>query len=249
MPASKSPRASTPSTEAQHTTLLSGFATSAGSGAESLQQPARSALHDVLTALPLYPHPQTSTSNPEFQPLPTLVSLATSFLTLLSSNLTNDRLLHPLLELLAFLLEANVFHPLLDPASHQPTPVTPATPATTTTTTTTTTQRTTSFKPLALLSLVQKSHFKSSSLPKLIACVSIYRALADIPALRTPVLTKLVSMLSHPFPRVRIASAEALWVVTEDGGLKGWDWAGEGTGEAGRRRAGDVKARIVGGNV
>lgn len=52
-------------------------------------------------------------------------------------------------------------------------------------------------------------------------------------------------MLSHPFPRVRIASAEALWVVTEDEGLKGWDWSGKGASKKGKERVDEIKARVV----
>jgi hypothetical protein len=55
---------------------------------------------------------------------------------------------------------------------------------------------------MSLLSIVQKAHYKSSSIPKIMACLDIYRALAAIEAIRSLVLTKVVSMLLHPFPNV-----------------------------------------------
>jgi len=215
----KTPKSSQaiPPVNAPYITLLSGFATSAGTGAESLQQTARPALHDILTALPLSP-PSTSTPSNS----PSLLGVGAALLALLSDNLTNDRLLHPLLELTGFLLDSNALHPLLLTS--------PAPP---------------SFKPLTLLSLVQKAHYKSTSLPKLLACVSIYRSLADVPAIRAQVLTKLAGMLGHPFPSVRVASAEAMWVATAEEALKGWDWSI--AGKEGKNKAEEIKGLVLAG--
>lgn len=53
------------------------------------------------------------------------------------------------------------------------------------------------------LSLVQKAHFKSNNMQKLYLALDVYRGLANVPAIRQDVRTKLTSMLLHPFPKVR----------------------------------------------
>ena len=52
--------------------------------------------------------------------------------------------------------------------------------------------------------MVQKSHFKSNSMQKLHLALDVYRGLADIEAIRAETINKLLSMLLHPFPKVRI---------------------------------------------
>jgi len=92
--------------------------------------------------------------------------------------------------------------------------------------------------------------------PKLLVCVDIYRGLGlgfddgfgeldgvdyggdDMRVMRKEVNKKLASMLLHPFPRVRMAAAEALWVVGEVGGVG----AGTGTGYDGEGEGGVVPA-------
>jgi hypothetical protein len=63
---------------------------------------------------------------------------------------------------------------------------------------------------VSVLSVVQKSHFKSSSIPKILASLDIYRALAAVKGIRDSVLTKVISMLLHPFPNVSYALAEKI---------------------------------------
>lgn len=221
--------------ETPYLNLLTGFATSAGTGAESLQQTARAALHDVLTSLPVL---STAASPSSTQP-PTLLAAGAALITLLSQNLSNDRLLHPLLELVSFLLDSGTLHPLLHPSppfsSSKPVTVTVKATAPPT------------LKPLTLLSLIQKSHFKSTSIAKLLVCVSIYRSLADVPVIKAQVLTKLLGMLAHPFPKVRVASAEALWLVTGEEMLMGWNWVEKGTGKEARERVEAVRRKVLGG--
>ncbi len=55
-----------------------------------------------------------------------------------------------------------------------------------------------------MLFLVQKSHFKSNSIAKLLAAVHVYRGLAEVSAIHDAVLSKLISMLLHPFPKVKV---------------------------------------------
>lgn len=92
-----------------------------------------------------------------------------------------------------------------------------------------------------LLSLTQKAHFKSSHMQKIHLALDVYRGLGAIPITRHDTLTKVSSMLLHPFPKVclqypswqshlierqiRITAAECLWVLTQDETLKLHDWS------------------------
>ncbi|KAK6441033.1 hypothetical protein LTR95_002740 [Oleoguttula sp. CCFEE 5521] len=91
-----------------------------------------------------------------------------------------------------------------------------------------------------LLSTIQHLHHKSSDIPRLLVCTEIYLHLAAIPVIRGEVLKKLLSMLkTNPFPRVRVAVAEVLWVIgSGEGSVKGMgdvDWTGKGPDGKGRR--------------
>jgi hypothetical protein len=110
--------------------------------------------------------------------------------------------LHPALELLAYILSARLpFHHALTNAES-------------------------TFKWRALLSTVQKSHHKSNDIPKILAAVRVYCQMAEVAAVRGEVIKKLVGMLrTNPYPRVRIAVAEVLWVVTGEEALKAKDWS------------------------
>lgn len=61
----------------------------------------------------------------------------------------------------------------------------------------------------------QKAHYRTSSVQKLSAAIRVYRslALAEPGALRKEVVHKLVVMLLHPFPRVRMDVSEAVYLV------------------------------------
>lgn len=208
-----------------------GISSSAGAGSETLMQIARSALFTGLDELPLYP----DHANPQ---LFTLQTMLTHLLTVLSTSLTDERVLLPLLETLSFLLDAGIFGRQADPVSQIQGDGRVQTP----------------FKFLTLLSLVQKSHFKSTSLPKLLICVQIYCGLAllsepasgtsidgplppdaqALQSLRLETLKKLVGMLLHTYAKVRIAAAEALFVTVKPEAqelMKGIDW-GENGAEA-----------------
>ncbi|KAF1348011.1 armadillo-type protein [Delphinella strobiligena] len=80
-----------------------------------------------------------------------------------------------------------------------------------------------------LLALIQKSHFKSNSIPRILAAVDVYRGLAGYPSVRPEVLKKLVSMLrTNPYPRIRIAVAECLYLATGHDRLRDVDWGKPG---------------------
>ncbi|KAG9202936.1 hypothetical protein G6514_003717 [Epicoccum nigrum] len=106
----------------------------------------------------------------------TLVDFATCLVDLLKKELENDRILLPLLEGWAFLFDLQIVHRLIP----------------------------TSFNFRTLLSYIQKSHFKSTHVQKLHLALDVYRGLGTIPATRVDTLTKVSSMLLHPFPKVLI---------------------------------------------
>ena len=136
--------------------------------------------------------------------------VANALITLLSTSQTEDRVLVPLLETIAYLLDFNILQRL-----SQPSPPDGAE----------TTEQ--PFHWRKFLSLVQKAHFKSTSLPKLLAAVNVYAGLAEVQEIRKEVLKKLVSMLGHPFIKIRAAVGEVLWAVTAEEGLKDRNWGDE----------------------
>lgn len=209
----ESPSRYAPSSETPHITeeahadqellgVLEGFAISAGSSSSSTLPAAREALIEVLDRLPSNCTYGTGESVHR-----TLHDVANGLSTLLSANLTNDRVLVPLLDTMAFLFDFGLLQRLCKPK--EPPRLNQLTP----------------FNFRKLLSLVQKSHFKSTNVPKLLAAVDVYSGLAEISEIRVDVLSKLASMLLHPFPKVRNMAAEALWVATGDETLKPRVWS------------------------
>ncbi|KAB8342714.1 hypothetical protein FH972_022314 [Carpinus fangiana] len=164
--------------------ILEGFSSTAGVGPDDILQLSREALLDVLDSVVSGDHK------------PTLRRITDTIISLLRTNLSIERNIIPILELLSYLLDAGILQrmasALLDP----------------------------DFKWRTLLSLVQKAHFKSTSIQKLVVAVDVYRGLAQVPQIRVDVLNKLTGMLMHPFPTVRLAVAETLWIVTGDEVLK-----------------------------
>ncbi|KAI9842650.1 MAG: hypothetical protein M1837_007017 [Sclerophora amabilis] len=121
----------------------------------------------------------------------------------LRSNLSSDRKLVPCLETLAFLFDIGVLGKLAGVDE---------------------------FKWKTLLALVQRSHFKSGNVYKLEAAVKVYGGLTDIAPIRQEAVAKLISMLLHPFPRIRNAASDCLCVTTSmskeaSERLESTDWA------------------------
>jgi hypothetical protein len=81
-----------------------GFVSSAGMGSESVVQNSRAALLDFVAILPN----EDLSDDPRF----TLADFANCFLTLLKENITNDRVLLPLLEVISFLFDMQVMQRL-----------------------------------------------------------------------------------------------------------------------------------------
>lgn len=70
-------------------------------------------------------------------------------------------------------------------------------------------------RPKAFFTSIQRAHYKSRNIPKLQICLDVYRGLVHIDDVRAEVKKKIVSMLLHPIPAVRITAAETL--VSLDG--------------------------------
>ncbi|KAK8212148.1 tubulin folding cofactor D C terminal-domain-containing protein [Phyllosticta capitalensis] len=169
--------------------FIEGYISSAGMGSESVVQASRVALVEKLESLPV-----------ESEQI-SLIHFANGLLDVFKANLSNDRTLMPLLDVVAFLFDVQVLQRLVD----------------------------SNFKWRNLLSLVQKSHFKSNNIPKLHLALDAYRGLASVPAIRPEVMTKLASMLLHPFPKIRVSAAETLYIITANDGLKHLDWSQSAT--------------------
>lgn len=102
----------------------------------------------------------------------------------------------------------------------------------------------TSFKWRTLLSTVQKSHHKSSDVPKLLAAVNVYRGLAEVESIRGEVVKKLLSMLAtNPYPRIKIAVADVVFELLGAEEMKVVNWAEKGVAQA--KIVGDLKSRYV----
>ncbi|OQO09429.1 hypothetical protein B0A48_04827 [Cryoendolithus antarcticus] len=189
--------------------LVEGTVSVAGGGAETLLQLSRQELVGLL-----------SQADPKY-----LHTFLTTYLAILrdlipapvhntSLATTSPHLTLPALHLLAYLLSTSLPSLLLTHASP--------------------------FPWRFLLSTIQHLHHKSSDISRLLVCTEIYLHLAAIPAIRGEVLKKLSSMLkTNPFPRVRVAVAEALWVIGNDEevlqGMRDVDWAGKGADGKGKR--------------
>ncbi|CAI6332532.1 unnamed protein product [Periconia digitata] len=177
--------------EAVREALFLGFITSAGMGSESVVQNSRAALLDAVDQWPI----ESGTHEGDEVRL-SLLYMANCFLSLLKKNLESERVLLPLLEVLAFLFDMQIMQQLIS----------------------------TSFNFRALLSYTQKAHFKSTHIPKLLLALDVYRGLGMVAQTRVDTITKVTSMLLHPFPKIRIAAAEILWMLTGEEGLKRHDW-------------------------
>jgi tubulin-specific chaperone D len=64
-----------------------------------------------------------------------------------------------------------------------------------------------------LLSYVQKAHFKSTHMQKLHLALDVYRGLGTISATRADTITKVTSMLLHPFPKAGWAAKKDLGTI------------------------------------
>ncbi|KAJ6262077.1 hypothetical protein Dda_2881 [Drechslerella dactyloides] len=70
-----------------------------------------------------------------------------------------------------------------------------------------------SFRFQDLFTMTQKAHFKTGNVAKLTGAVKIYNGLASVQSARTLSIKKLVSMLLHPFPKIRTTVSETLYLI------------------------------------
>jgi hypothetical protein len=87
--------------------LLEGYISSAGMGSESIVQAARFTLYDFLDCAPLEP-----SSDPSGSKSYTLLETSDIIADILRDNLGDDRVLVPLLEVIAFLLDTQLLQRL-----------------------------------------------------------------------------------------------------------------------------------------
>ena len=161
--------------------LLEGYVTSAGAGSESLLGASRAAF----------------TSYTEPLDLATLAIFCTYLIDIIRENISNDRLVVPTLEFVAFLFEAGVLQRLRDQ----------------------------DFAWRRLSTEVRKAHFKSGNVQKIEAAVKVYGGMMAVSRVRAEVQEKLCSMLLHPYPKIRNAAADALLIVTDDESLMKVNWS------------------------
>ncbi|MCJ1404523.1 hypothetical protein MMC11_007749 [Xylographa trunciseda] len=161
--------------------ILEGIVTSAGAGSETILSASRAAIIQSLERMP----PNE------------LSTFWDCLLSIVRSEIHNERLLIPVLEVIGFLLATDLDeYPALGPLNcHK------------------------------VFVLVQKCHFKSGNLHKLRAAIDIYVGLSRFPVIRKEVLLKLTSMLLHPSANVRNKAAESLATVTQSSGLDVTDWS------------------------
>ncbi|CAD0095047.1 unnamed protein product, partial [Aureobasidium vineae] len=162
--------------------ILKGSISCAGVGAEGLLRASRGALVDTMSG---------GSDGMRSECL-------SAFTNFLRDLITKEGETQPLLELIAYLLDALPSIISLN----------------------------STFNWRVLLSLVQKAHFKSNNISRILAAVEVYQALADKPTTRADTLKKLASMLrTNPYPTVRTAVAECLFLATGDQALKDVDWS------------------------
>ena len=201
-----------PQSEVQHKqsellAVLEGFAICAGEGASATLSAARIALAETLDELPTFPQVNEGHSIRR-----SVLNIANGISQLIANNLQEDRVLVPLLETTAFLLDFGILQRLQDEVLNASSEAVSSN------------SDSHKYKFRTLLFLVQKAHFKSSNVSKLLAAVDVYGGLYEIEELKKNVLEKLAGMLQHPFPRVRVHVAETLWMLTGDEHLKPKIW-------------------------
>ncbi|KZF23312.1 hypothetical protein L228DRAFT_282050 [Xylona heveae TC161] len=155
--------------------LLEGIFISAGGGYESLLRASRNSLAKFVYEL--------SVEGGGYN----LVEFCKDINQVIKTNLSNDRVLIPSLDVVSYLFDTGSLQRASEARGE------------------------TGWR--ALLSLVQKAHYKSTNMPKLSAAIQVYAGLGEIPAIKQESLSKLLSLLLHPFPLVRNMAAEIIFTT------------------------------------
>ncbi|KAL6719073.1 hypothetical protein ACLMJK_003308 [Lecanora helva] len=72
---------------------------------------------------------------------------------------------------------------------------------------------------------LQEAHHRSPNIPKIEAAINIYAALVTCGPLRKVASKKLCQMLLHPYAKIRNATADSFYVITEDQTMLAVDWS------------------------
>ncbi|KMU78807.1 hypothetical protein CISG_01847 [Coccidioides immitis RMSCC 3703] len=75
-----------------------------------------------------------------------------------------------------------------------------------------------------LFLLVQKSHFKSSNIPRIEVAVKTYATLLRQECIQKDVMKKMMSLLLHSYPKIRSITAECLFMEINNEIFKKTDW-------------------------
>lgn len=160
--------------------ILEGYISSAGMGSESVLRASRLALVDLVEELFM----QTEES------VAPVLDICNAVVEIFKENIAVDRVIFPLMEVLAFLFDMQILQRLGSAFKYVFSLSEPMI------------SLADSNRCWNLLSLAQKAHFKSQNMVKLSVALDLYRGLADFDVTRADVIAKLVSMLLHPFPKV-----------------------------------------------
>lgn len=156
-------------------------------------------LQTCRTALSTYIKSLPDTTDAK-KPKLSLKDFITDFTHVLRENVADDRVSIPVIEVLVYILDMRLLLPLRSEDS----------------------------KWRSLYVLVSKFHYRTTNMQKLFLAMDAYRGLVlmgnDVTACEKEVKDKIVSLLLHPFPKVRLKAAECLWVCTEYKELRGVDW-------------------------
>lgn len=181
--------------------LLKGLVTTLSSGSELVLIASRAALAEFIE----HSSPKTET-----------IKLADTLINIIKTShaTRNERLLVPALESLAFLFETKALDHCFTTAS-SPSPHSPFS----------------SEKPTcshlktpknihSVVSILHKIHSKSQNTKKIAAAITCYKALANIrstnyttQSIQKAAYGSLLCLLMHPFPKIRQAAAEGLYLV------------------------------------
>ena len=198
--------------------LLQGLISSACQGTEAIVRTSRSALVDYILSCQHQSDrdpAHVTTKDRVFPSYPNMsLEIYTTLLTILEQNLSEDRYAIPAVEILGFLLTQGLVDFRIQSQSRS---ISPSQPSPKTSLRKTFTQ-------------TQKSHFKTSSVPRLEAALLCYSGLlhyiskseshfprsdstsTSTTNLQNDIVKKLTSMLLHPYPRIRNAVADTLYL-------------------------------------
>lgn len=181
--------------------LLKGLVTTLSSGSESVLRASRAALAGFIE--------HSSLKTETIQLADTLINIIT-----ISHATRNERLLVPALESLAFLFETKALDHCFT-AAPSPSPHPPFSSEKPTSSHLKTPKNIHSVVPI-----LQKTHSKSQNTKKIAAAIICYKCLANMrstnpttQSIQKAAYESLLSLLMHPFPQIRQAAAEAVYLA------------------------------------